>query len=550
MWNRFKSNYAKTRVGLMRHSASETGGSLAWYFRSLEDGLKKLAGDSMQFVRLQGYYTQLGLRQSQHAMDDFLTQCDVVLASTGGCIDHVIAPFYRRDELGLETPIIYNPLGEFPRGAPGFLNAGPRFRNDDSIIFSSTADHAIYKKLIKSMACATQVSHFGVDTKHFSPQPKVVRNKLRQYLGLPENAFLLLYVGRITAEKNVHGLINVFEKLVQKHDHVYLLLVGEVKDVAFTEFGLGPYDLKALFTENIPSALWKRIRFFGAVGYQEIPEFYSAADVFVNLTVHHDENFGFTQVEAMSCACPVVASDWGGIKDTVIEGETGFKVPTLLTSHGVRPDRYYACQLLNKLIREKETLINIGEKARSHVVESLNVNKHCKDIYALILDKTKNKKHVTANKNALAELGKALHQLGKENLINKKTNQDENATLFKTELPSYGIYKDLILPYSTRDVSDIVIEASSQLQISSPWYEIKKNEFRCFDPLWPFSIDLMNELQYLVLKEVDRLNKSGMKCSIVIIEKTLEVYSADEILDALNELLEKGVIIMSSENTA
>ena len=52
----------------------------------------------------------------------------------------------------------------------------------------------------------------------------------------------------------------------------------------------------------------------------EVREFYNIADVAINLTLHHDENFGLAQVEAMACGLPVVGSLWGGLKDTIRDG--------------------------------------------------------------------------------------------------------------------------------------------------------------------------------------------------------------------------------------
>jgi glycosyltransferase involved in cell wall biosynthesis len=54
--------------------------------------------------------------------------------------------------------------------------------------------------------------------------------------------------------------------------------------------------------------------------------YYSAADVFV--TTPWYEPFGITPVEAMACARPVVGAAVGGIKSTVLDGETGYLVPS------------------------------------------------------------------------------------------------------------------------------------------------------------------------------------------------------------------------------
>jgi D-inositol-3-phosphate glycosyltransferase len=65
--------------------------------------------------------------------------------------------------------------------------------------------------------------------------------------------------------------------------------------------------------------------FAGRVGHDQLPLFYTAADVCV--IPSHYEPFGLVAIEAMACGTPVVASDVGGLKFTVIPEETGLLVP-------------------------------------------------------------------------------------------------------------------------------------------------------------------------------------------------------------------------------
>ena len=57
-------------------------------------------------------------------------------------------------------------------------------------------------------------------------------------------------------------------------------------------------------------------------------EAWAASDLFVSLSDNLQETFGITPVEAMAAGLPVVVSDWDGYKDTVVEGVTGYRVPT------------------------------------------------------------------------------------------------------------------------------------------------------------------------------------------------------------------------------
>lgn len=55
---------------------------------------------------------------------------------------------------------------------------------------------------------------------------------------------------------------------------------------------------------------------------------WAASNVFVSLSDNLQETFGITPVEAMASSLPVVVADWDGYKDTVVEGVTGFRIPT------------------------------------------------------------------------------------------------------------------------------------------------------------------------------------------------------------------------------
>src|SRR5690606_29767991 len=85
--------------------------------------------------------------------------------------------------------------------------------------------------------------------------------------------------------------------------------------------------------------------------------YYSAADVFV--TTPWYEPFGITPLEAMACGTPVVGARVGGIKSTVLDGETGFLVPPN------DPDRL--ADRLARLLGEPALRRSMGERGRRHV---------------------------------------------------------------------------------------------------------------------------------------------------------------------------------------
>jgi hypothetical protein len=63
-------------------------------------------------------------------------------------------------------------------------------------------------------------------------------------------------------------------------------------------------------------------------------EVWQAGDIYTLLSDNIQESFGLSPVEAMAAGLPVVGSDWDGLRDTIVHGQTGFRVPTLTPPSG------------------------------------------------------------------------------------------------------------------------------------------------------------------------------------------------------------------------
>jgi glycosyltransferase involved in cell wall biosynthesis len=87
-----------------------------------------------------------------------------------------------------------------------------------------------------------------------------------------------------------------------------------------TDDGEGARLLSIALQEGADS----RVRFLGRRRRDELRNLYSAADVFISVPWY--EPFGITPVEAMACGVPVIGARVGGVKHTVVDGETGLLV--------------------------------------------------------------------------------------------------------------------------------------------------------------------------------------------------------------------------------
>ncbi len=135
----------------------------------------------------------------------------------------------------------------------------------------------------------TVTLNLGVDTKAFCPVPR--DEALRDELGLPRDRRVLLYVGRLSPEKNIEMLLAAFEKLNERHPHKYHLVV----------VGDGPLRRVLPATRQRTGALTWRSYIQDSA---ELARYYHAADLFIHPGVC--ETFGLVVLEAQACGLPCV----------------------------------------------------------------------------------------------------------------------------------------------------------------------------------------------------------------------------------------------------
>jgi D-inositol-3-phosphate glycosyltransferase len=158
----------------------------------------------------------------------------------------------------------------------------------------------------------------GTDTANFRLIPK---DEARTRLGLDLQAKIVLYVGRFDPRKGIETLIRACALLqAQGQERLQLIIVG----------GSSPHlpdGQERIRLEQIveQTGLNAQTQFAGQIGHDILPLYYTAADVCV--IPSHYEPFGLVAIEAMACGTPVVASDVGGLKFTVLPQETGLLVP-------------------------------------------------------------------------------------------------------------------------------------------------------------------------------------------------------------------------------
>jgi starch synthase len=169
----------------------------------------------------------------------------------------------------------------------------------------------------------------GVDAPGFCrTDAKIASGRvLRQRLGIPDGAVVALYFGRFDFLTKSHPTptFMAFARAAREVRSIDLRLLmtgqfanpvveGEIRQLARKFCG----DVAVHWVDgsdaNASAASW------------------AAADFFVSLPDNLQETFGLTPLEAMASSLPCLVSDWSGLRDTVVDGETGFLVPTRMPS--------------------------------------------------------------------------------------------------------------------------------------------------------------------------------------------------------------------------
>jgi len=152
---------------------------------------------------------------------------------------------------------------------------------------------------------------YGIDAEHFQPAAES-KTSLRQRLGLPEHGALIFFSSRIAPEKDAETLLAAHRRLID-----------EGRDVTIVHLSGGHAEFLSA-AERFGVA--DRVVSADAVDPRDnLPAYYQACDVCVQAS--REEGLGFSPLEALACETPVVAAAVGGLRETIVDGDTGWTYP-------------------------------------------------------------------------------------------------------------------------------------------------------------------------------------------------------------------------------
>jgi len=182
-----------------------------------------------------------------------------------------------------------------------------------------------------------------VDTHHFSPRDY---NK--------NDSFTILHVGRFEKGKGVETLIDAFIMLSKKYQNIRLLNIGPEQ---------GNF-LNKCINRLRKNNLLEKVTFEGFIKYEKLPEKYGNADIVVVPSEIY-ESFSYTVAQAMACGRAVIASNIGGIPETIGYGRFG-----LTFSPGNIEELY---KKINELYEDKVKRERLGDDARYFALKNFSI---------------------------------------------------------------------------------------------------------------------------------------------------------------------------------
>jgi len=190
----------------------------------------------------------------------------------------------------------------------------------------------------------------GVDCKLYAPASRQDKVQLRRQLGIAPDCLLVLYVGRLSPEKNPDGLLQAWAPVVRAFPNARLAYIGEGPSAA----ALGNAVKSAKMSESVILA-----------GQSDVThDWYRASDLYV--LPSHIEGLSNSLLEAMSCGLPVVSTKVSGSVDIFAAADIGEIVavgdtPALATA-------------VMHLLENGEQRRTCGDHARNYAVQQYSID--------------------------------------------------------------------------------------------------------------------------------------------------------------------------------
>ncbi|MGC4035698.1 MAG: glycosyltransferase family 4 protein [Chitinophagaceae bacterium] len=388
----------------------------------------------------------------------------------------------------------------------------------DLLIVNCNSDIKILHQMLNGPRPSIACLHFPIDTGIFKKQD---RDYCLDKLSIESADLVIGFVGRLIPQKNLHQflrMIAVLKKRLSPKNIVGIIAGKYCKPYPVLDFGTKTYSN---FIKNLQKKLGldQNIYYMGELSPLQLSYCYGAMDILIHPTNNLEEAFGLVPVEAMACGVPIIGASYGGLKDTIISGQTGFLMPTWVTSTGIRMDTIYGTNaafllLQDKTLREKmsEACINRVKNLYTYEVFANSL----RSIITGVIEQRQNKRI--------------------QSLVPSELPSPEQTDRYLPILQKpWEEYLTAVSYYVSSDLPEL--KSNSKLQLSSPIYEDDNHIYHLDDPAWPGYFSLQDH-------DLKILNLCHQELSISQLMKFLPVK-----FEQIEKLIKLGLLICSNSTT-
>ncbi len=238
-------------------------------------------------------------------------------------------------------------------------------RMTNAVLVMNQYDQTLAERsLMKSPDQVCRVPGMGIDATRFHGTATMAERKaLAKELGVSEKAKFVLCIAYMIPAKGIYVYFQAAQRLCSVRDDVVFMIAGD-----------GPHE-KAMETTAYATGLGDR---FHVLGWRnDIDRLMRVCDIFT-LPTYYFEGLPVSILEAMACGKPVVATQHRGCEDAVVQGETGWLVPTR--------DANALAKALLQCIMNDALCQKLGEAGRRRVEDEFELG-YCTDVIADTIEK-------------------------------------------------------------------------------------------------------------------------------------------------------------------
>jgi glycosyltransferase involved in cell wall biosynthesis len=238
--------------------------------------------------------------------------------------------------------------------------------------------------MLRLPAWQTRTLYNGVDVDEFHPISAAQRHQVRERLGLPVSAKIVVMLARLVPQKNHQLVLESAPEILSAVPRAHFLFVGK-----------GPEEPR-LHELAARLRIEDRVTFLG--GRDDVPQILAACDISILPSLK--EGFSNAILESMACGLPVVASDVGGNREVIDHGGNGFIVDRVDKGRG-RKSTYEPATEVNatqfiryvkRLLTEEDLRSRQGAAALRHV-QSFSIDAMVQEIEDTYLELLEGEHH-------------------------------------------------------------------------------------------------------------------------------------------------------------